>query len=218
VLASRPDLLVAIEKSIESPPEEPELENVLSIFDDEPPEYDASYQMIGESLRPPFAFKKNYLETEARSRTVGLAGEESVLAYKKACLEASGRERLAGRIGHVSVEQGDGAGFDIRSFDDAGDDLLIEVKTTRLCKETPFFISSNEVRFSKSNSSRYSLYRVYRFDKPRALHSARQHRHPLPADPNQLPRFLSEFVSVVALGDGRSTNPALPWLVPRRMP
>ncbi|MGI9244803.1 MAG: DUF3883 domain-containing protein [Verrucomicrobiales bacterium] len=62
-------------------------------------------------------------------------------------------------------EQGDGAGFDIRSFDDNGNDLFIEVKTTRFRKETPFFISSNEIRFSEANASRFSLYRVYRFNK-----------------------------------------------------
>ncbi|MGI9241897.1 MAG: DUF3883 domain-containing protein [Verrucomicrobiales bacterium] len=69
-------------------------------------------------------------------------------------------ENLAGRIEHVSVEQGDGAGFDIRSFDDTGDDLFIEMKTTRFRKETAFFISANEVRFSEANSSRYAFYRV----------------------------------------------------------
>lgn len=40
----------------------------------------------------------------------------------------------------------------------------IEVKTTTKNKETPFFISANEIEFSKSYSSQYYLYRVFDFD------------------------------------------------------
>jgi len=47
-------------------------------------------------------------------------------------------------------------------------ELYIEVKTTRFGIASQFYISPNEVNFSKAKSEQYSLYRVYDFDrKPR---------------------------------------------------
>ena len=37
---------------------------------------------------------------------------------------------LESKIEWVSQTQGDGAGYDIRSFDEAGNEIVIEVKTT----------------------------------------------------------------------------------------
>jgi hypothetical protein len=45
----------------------------------------------------------------------------------------------------VSGEEGDGAGFDIASFDRDGSERLIEVKTTNGWGAHPFHISSNEL-------------------------------------------------------------------------
>jgi len=55
------------------------------------------------------------------------------------------------------------AGFDIRSFEENGRDRFIEAKTTKYGKNTPFFVTANELRFSEENSSRYYLYRLFRF-------------------------------------------------------
>jgi hypothetical protein len=52
----------------------------------------------------------------------------------------------------------------VLSFDPSSDEeLFIEVKTTNSGKYQPFFISQNEVDFSKDQSRNYSLYRVYDF-------------------------------------------------------
>ncbi len=45
----------------------------------------------------------------------------------------------------VSDEDGDGAGYDIASFERDGRARLIEVKTTRGWERTPFHITCNEL-------------------------------------------------------------------------
>lgn len=110
----------------------------------------------------------NYLEREALNRSLGVAGEEFVLSFEHARLWSAGAGALADRIEHVSKTRGDGLGYDILSFDPDGRERLIEVKTTRFGAMTPFFASSNEVAVSDAESSRYHLYRVFKFrDAPR---------------------------------------------------
>jgi hypothetical protein len=110
----------------------------------------------------------NYLEIEGRNRSLGLAGEALVVEYERARLLARDRAALADRVEHVSITLGDGAGFDVRSFELNGADRLIEVKTTAYGKETPFFLSRNELHVSRQHSRAYHLYRLFRFrDDPR---------------------------------------------------
>ena len=59
---------------------------------------------------------------------------------------------------------GDGAGFDILSKQLNGKDKYIEVKTTKLGKETPFYFSSNELNFSQEHSDNFHLYRLFNFE------------------------------------------------------
>ena len=81
----------------------------------------------------------------------------------------AGREDLAREVEWSSREQGDGLGFDVRSFrmgDDGvarDEEMYIEVKTTNRGKYQPFYISENEVEFSREFKDQYSLYRVYDF-------------------------------------------------------
>ena len=65
---------------------------------------------------------------------------------------------------HVSVDEGDGAGYDIRSYDPNGQLKYIEVKTTKCSSQASFFISPNEIKFSEKKLGNYFLYRVYDFD------------------------------------------------------
>lgn len=78
------------------------------------------------------ARKYDVAERDARNRALGRAGEERILAHERANLLSAGRSDLAGRIRWVSQIDGDGAGYDILSFDPDGRDRLIEVKTTIL--------------------------------------------------------------------------------------
>ena len=56
------------------------------------------------------------------------------------------------------------AGYDIRSYTPEGAIKFIEVKTTKGSSSSPFFISPNEVEFSKKNSDNYYLYRLFDLD------------------------------------------------------
>lgn len=105
----------------------------------------------------------DYLAREAANSRLGAAGEAFVLNYEKARLLHAGKDSLSDRIEHVSATEGDGAGYDIRSFNVDGTDRLIEAKTTRYGIDTPFFLTANELRVSDENRDRYHLYRVFEF-------------------------------------------------------
>ncbi|MCL2714469.1 MAG: DUF3883 domain-containing protein [Alphaproteobacteria bacterium] len=99
---------------------------------------------------------------DARNRLLGQAGEERVLLHEEIRLKAAGRGDLASRIRWVSHLDGDGAGYDIHSFDANGRDRLIEVKTTNGWERTPFFISPHELEVSEEKEN-WLLLRVWNF-------------------------------------------------------
>lgn len=109
--------------------------------------------------------KPNYLEIEQQNRNLGMLGEELIYEYEKWRLIKSGKENLIDRIKWVSKESGDGAGFDILSINENGSDRYIEVKTTKLGELTPFYFTSNELKFSQKNSKHYFLYRVFKINQ-----------------------------------------------------
>ncbi|MBV6520189.1 MAG: hypothetical protein MNPFHGCM_00294 [Gemmatimonadaceae bacterium] len=167
-LASDAALRVAVQAAVDAPGVIPSVEDMLARWEAPPERPDrAPYGAIRELpryLRP----MVNYLEQEARNSSLGRAGEEFTLRYEKARLIHAGRHALADRVEHVSETLDDSAGFDIHSFDNDGRDRLIEVKTTAYGKQTPFFLSRNELRISQAHASEYHLYRLFRFrDDPR---------------------------------------------------
>jgi len=106
----------------------------------------------------------NYLAQHANNTALGLLGEELVLRQEIAMLADAGRPDLAGKVTHVAVVEGDGAGYDIRSFTSDGAVKFIEVKSTKGASSSPFFITPNEVEFSRKNCSNYYLYRLFDVD------------------------------------------------------
>lgn len=108
--------------------------------------------------------RPDYAAIEARNRALGLAGELAVADLEYRRLVKAGKNKLAGRIEHVSQTRGDGDGFDILSFEEGGQERLIEVKTTRSRAETPFFVSSNELKVSREHAHFYHLIRVFDFE------------------------------------------------------
>lgn len=109
--------------------------------------------------------KINYLEREQRNQSLGQAGEKVVYDFEKWKLISAGKEKLAEQVEWISKEQGDGAGFDILSKDEKGKDIFIEVKTTQLSKESPFYFTRGEHDFSQMKRNKYYLYRVFNFNK-----------------------------------------------------
>lgn len=129
----------------------------------DPPKSDIIKEPIIPYARKPI--KINYLEREQRNMSLGEAGEQLVVEYEKWKLTSIGKDKLADQVEWISKEQGDGAGFDILSKDERGKDKYIEVKTTKLSKETPFYFSKDEFEFSHEQRDKYHLYRVFNFEK-----------------------------------------------------
>jgi hypothetical protein len=99
---------------------------------------------------------------DARNRALGRVGEQHIYDHEITHLIESDRIDLAKRVEWTSEERGDGAGYDIRSFDPAsGQERFIEVKTTRGGARTDFFLSRNERAFSDEEPERFRLYRLY---------------------------------------------------------
>lgn len=137
------------------------------VLDNELPE------QIPAIARPPrkyLARMRNYPQLEAANRQLGASGEEFVIQFEARGLIQIGRNDLAKEIEWSSKERGDGLGFDVRSFRlDAKthrvEEHFIEVKTTNNGKYQPFFVTPNELDFSKDSAEHYSLYRVYAMNK-----------------------------------------------------
>ena len=139
-----------------------------AVLDDELPE---RVPTIAEPERKYLARKTNFSEREKANRKLGEQGEAFVIEFERLRLVSAGRGDLAKEIEWKSKLEGDGLGYDIRSFDLLKEEeLLIEVKTTNSGKYQPFFISHNELEFSKENSAIYSLYRVYDFKNSARLY------------------------------------------------
>lgn len=100
---------------------------------------------------------------DARNRLLGKRGEELVFHFERQQLRQHGREELAARVEWTAERLGDGAGYDIRSFNPDGTERLIEVKTTNGSALTPFYLSANELAFSEERPKEFRLMRLYDF-------------------------------------------------------
>lgn len=107
--------------------------------------------------------QRDYLEREARNMSLGQAGEAFIVNFEHLRLRSTGHTRLADKVEHVAKSRGDSLGFDVLSFEPDGRERFIEVKTTAFGKETPFFISQNEVSFAQENADQFHLYRLFDF-------------------------------------------------------
>jgi len=106
----------------------------------------------------------DYEESDRRNKILGDAGELAVLEMERQILIEQDRSDLAGDVLHVSKIEGDGAGYDIKSYTPDGEVKYIEVKTTKGGSNSSFYISRREVAFSEEHSENYYLYRLYSFN------------------------------------------------------
>lgn len=167
-LRANPELQQIFAADSEAPPVVPSVEDFLLAWEEPPASEGRKPPSISEAPAIYNPRGVNYLEREARNSSLGEAGEQFAINFERARLIRAGKESLADRIEQVSATVGPSAGFDIRSFEVSGADRYIEAKTTKYGKNTPFFVTPNEVRFSRKNASRYYLYRLFRFrDSPR---------------------------------------------------
>jgi len=134
-----------------------------------PPDLALEDQQEPESLRR-LIRKFDPAERDARNRKLGKQGEELVFRHELTRLKLAGRDDLSRNVEWTSEVRGDGAGYDIRSFDLDGRERLIEVKTTNGPAKTPFFMSENERAFSEERPDAFRLLRLYQFvERPSAF-------------------------------------------------
>ncbi|MGH6993732.1 MAG: DUF3883 domain-containing protein [Caulobacteraceae bacterium] len=98
---------------------------------------------------------------DARNRELGKAGEHLAFQCEQSRLRAIGRPDLARRMRWVAEEDGDGAGYDILSFNEDGAERLLEVKTTCGSRTTPFLITRNEYELSRERAEAFRIFRVH---------------------------------------------------------
>jgi hypothetical protein len=98
---------------------------------------------------------------DARNRALGKAGEALAFRCEQDRLRAAGRADLARRVRWVAEEDGDGAGYDILSFNAQGAERLLEVKTTCGSRTTPFLITRNEYDLSIERSAEFRIFRIH---------------------------------------------------------
>lgn len=161
LIGSEKKLAEVIDKTLVISTEEDMVINWDSVLDTDIPEHIPG---VREPQSKYLAHKIDYSQRESNNRKLGECGEEFVLEYEKRRMTNAGRSDLINDVEWSSKIQGDGLGYDIRSFNPENDDeLFIEVKTTNSGKYQPFFISHNEVNYSKEFADAYSLYRVYQY-------------------------------------------------------
>ncbi len=152
--------------------ETPGVMDGAALFEEPPPEL-----RLANSSRPPglerLVRKFDPSERDFRNRALGKAGEALVVDFERARLAAIEREDLARKVRWVAQEDGDGAGYDIHSFDPFGRDRLIEVKTTCGPRTTPFFLTRNERSLADERPDAFRLFRVYEFSAGRRLFKLR---------------------------------------------
>jgi hypothetical protein len=107
--------------------------------------------------------KIDFAARDEANRQLGRTGEQWVLGYEHQRLQDAGQAELFQRVDWVSDRLGDGAGYDVLSYDAADQPRYIEVKTTNGAHTSAFIISRNELDFSHESGDAFHLYRVFQF-------------------------------------------------------
>ena len=170
-IVARPQLEDAAVRAVDLPAEMPLFERFEGVRV-EPPTLELKAREP-DTWRPSVLAQRDYLAREARNQSLGRAGEEFVVQYERWRLIERNQPRLADRVEHTSKVRGDGAGYDVLSYEEDGRERFIEVKTTSYPKETPFFISEGELSFANAHELEFRLYRVFEFRRSPRLFELR---------------------------------------------
>lgn len=127
-----------------------------------PPEFIDLDKVLPPAIRR-LVGKFDPAERDARNRDLGKAGERFVVEFERIRLRQAGREDLADNVRWVSDLDGDGYGYDVRSFEPDGQERLLEIKTTCGHERTPFWLTKREVDVAEERSDRYRVRRVFHF-------------------------------------------------------
>ncbi len=130
----------------------------------EPPILITTDQPMPQGLKQ-LVRKFDPVERDHRNRSLGKAGEAFVLDIERQRLAEADRVDLARRVRWVAAEDGDGAGYDVLSFDLGGNERLLEVKTTNGTARTPFYLTRNERDLAIERPADWRIYRVHMFTR-----------------------------------------------------
>jgi hypothetical protein len=127
------------------------------------PQVELVAQVESRSQRVRLPRKFDYVARDEGNRKLGHAGEHWVIGFEQQRLAEAGLPELFQRVDWVSDRLGDGAGYDILSYDSADQPRYIEVKTTNGPHTSAFIISRNELAFAREAEDAFHLYRVFQF-------------------------------------------------------
>ena len=135
----------------------------------------------------------DFIARAIRQQQIGDAGEQWVLAYE--------RDRTAGF--NLSAAQRDSikltattAPYDLDSYDEDKKPVKIEIKTTTLGLNAPFYMSENEKKFMLQELREGRKYRIYRvYDLDLATKQARITVYDFPGDVLRFDKIVSYRVS-----------------------
>lgn len=140
------------------------LSDAIVLFPEQAPELESPLVTSNPDLER-LARKFDPALRDLQNRRTGLRGEEIVFFSERARLSAAGRPDLAKNVKWVSQEEGDGAGYDIRSFEADGTERFYEVKSTIGHRRTPFFLTRNERDFAEEAPNNFRIFRLYELGK-----------------------------------------------------
>jgi Domain of unknown function (DUF3883) len=153
-LSDNPDLFSeATEPEIENSPNKP-------VNFEVPPPSKGEFRDAIQSRR---ATKTDFAERDQRNRNLGRKGEQWAVDHFKQMLMEQGKSSLAAKTEWISETQGDGLGYDIVTYTKNGKEVFVEVKTTNGSINSPFIITSNEIRASQELGKNYVLMRIFNF-------------------------------------------------------
>jgi hypothetical protein len=171
-------IIDAIERYLVSNPAAQHPETLLKGLSEQPPLFVGSPPALSPIVpvskdMERLVRKFNPVERDFRNRQLGRDGEELVFQFERQRLQQLDRPDLAKKIRWISELDGDGAGYDILSFDEKGKERLLEVKTTVGSDTTPFYITRNELSLSSERPEAFRLCRVFDFStRPRMFELA----------------------------------------------
>lgn len=132
-----------------------------AVLVDSPAKEERQKLVVPAPVRQRLPRKLDYAARDEANRELGRSGEHWVIGYEQHRLTEMGHPELFQQLDWVSETRGDGAGYDILSFENEVLPRYIEVKATNGGIATSFIVSHNELEFSRETDDQFYLYRVF---------------------------------------------------------
>ena len=136
----------------------------------DPPPFETVAKMDGMASKVRLPRKVDFAARDEANRKLGRAGEQWVLDFERQRLVDADLAELFQRVDWISDRLGDGAGYDILSYESPSQPRYIEVKTTNGAHGSSFIISRNELDFSREAGEAFFLYRLFQFRQSPAIY------------------------------------------------